>query len=385
MGLPTTTRASVPTAGTIHAMRTLAVLLSAFPLLCLSAPTVSGQTPDAKPSEKPARPHDPFGMRTWQLVLLRKGPNHGSVQGAARAKAFEGHFANMNKLALAGKLRLAGPTQAEKKSRNADVSGLFLLDVKTPAEAVQLCQTDPCVAAGIFTVETIAWYGPSDITFRGDALGKPPVHSLFNGQDLKGWHTDIPRADDRKDLPPSFVVEGGLLISRGSPQGHLITDQSFQDYQLVVEYRWPGKPGNCGILVHASKPRMLYKMFPQSVECQMFHGNAGDFWCIGEDIKVPDMEKRRGPKKKWGVVEGKARRILNLTDGSENPLKEWNQMVIECRGNRIDVWVNGDHVNSGTDCTAQRGQIAVQAEGAVCEFRKIQLTPLPALPAAPKK
>ena len=51
------------------------------------------------------------------------------------------------------------------------------------------------------------------------------------------------------------------------------------------------KPGNCGILVHASTPRRLYGMFPQSIECQMHRGNAGDFWCIGEDISVPDMEQ----------------------------------------------------------------------------------------------
>lgn len=49
----------------------------------------------------------------------------------------------------------------------------------------------------------------------------------------------------------------------------------------------------------------------------MMHDNAGDFWCIVEDITVPDMEKRRGPKADWGITEGKGRRIINLTDSSE--------------------------------------------------------------------
>ena len=204
----------------------------------------------------------------------------------------------------------------------------------------------------------------------------PRTIDLFNGKDLTGWHVDIPKADNDSNLPASFIARDGLLVSQGRPQGHLITDRSFRNYRLVVEYRWPGKPGNCGILVHASVPRRLYKMFPQSIECQMHVNNAGDFWCIGEDIKVPDMVKRRGPEKSWGVDGRKQRRIRNLTDGSEKPLKEWNQMVIECRGRRIDVWVNGDHVNNGYDCTTDRGQIAIQAEGAVCEFRKVALTPL---------
>ena len=199
---------------------------------------------------------------------------------------------------------------------------------------------------------------------------------LFNGTDLSGWHSDVPAADADPDIAPSFAVEDGLLISLGSPGGHLITDDIYRDYRLEVEYRWPGKPGNCGVLVHASVPRRLYKMFPQSIECQMFHGNAGDFWVIGEDIKVPDMVARRGAEEKWGVNEGEARRILNLTDDSENPQGEWNLMVIECRGTSIDVWVNGDHVNNGYDCTTDHGQIAIQAEGARAEFRRVDLTSL---------
>lgn len=205
---------------------------------------------------------------------------------------------------------------------------------------------------------------------------EPQTISLFNGVDLTGWHTDVPAADENPDVAPSFIVRDGLLVSQGRPAGHLITDESFRDYRLVVEYRWPGEPGNCGVLVHVSVPRRLYRMFPQSIECQMHVGNAGDFWCIGEDIVVPDMVKRRGPEEEWGVDGNKKRRILNLTDDSESPLGEWNEMVIECRGNEIDVWVNGDHVNHGFDCTADRGQIAIQAEGAVCEFRKLELTPL---------
>ena len=209
------------------------------------------------------------------------------------------------------------------------------------------------------------------------AMGAIP---LFNGTDLTGWHTDIPDADDNPDLAPTFVVRDGLLISQGRPQGHLITDASFRNYRLVVEYRWPGEPGNCGVLVHASVPRRLYGMFPQSIECQMHRGNAGDFWCIGEDIKVPNMVERRGPEENWGVDGRKARRIQNLTDDSENEAGEWNQMVIECRDRQIDIWVNGDLVNQGSDCTADRGQIALQAEGAVCEFRKVELTPLGGTP-----
>lgn len=199
---------------------------------------------------------------------------------------------------------------------------------------------------------------------------------LWNGADLSGWHADVPAADGGKVVPPSFVVRDGLLISRGTPEGHLITDASFRDYRLTVEWRWPDEPGNCGVLVHTSVPRRLYGMYPQSIEVQMHAGNAGDFWCIGEDLVVPDMETRRGPKANWGVDGDRARRIHNLTEGSEKPTGEWNRMVIECRGREIVVWVNGQLVNHGTRCTADQGRITLQAEGAVCEFRRLDLEPL---------
>lgn len=198
--------------------------------------------------------------------------------------------------------------------------------------------------------------------------------SLFNGKNLKGWHADVPEMDKNPNARMPFVVREGMLVSLGTPGGHLITDASYENFRLEVEYRFAGKPGNCGALVFVSKPRDLYAMFPKSIEVQMMHTNAGDFWCIQEDIVVPDMEKRRGPKDKWGVNGDKLRRIPNLTDGSEKPVGEWNKMTIECLGNSIKVWVNDDFVNYGYDATVSRGQIALQAEGSEVEFRKVALT-----------
>jgi hypothetical protein len=53
-------------------------------------------------------------------------------------------------------------------------------------------------------------------------------------------------------------------------------------------------------------------------------------------------------------------------------------MVIEARGRTVKVWVNGDLVNEGFDATADRGKIALQAEGIPVEFRKVEIGPLPA-------
>jgi len=207
-------------------------------------------------------------------------------------------------------------------------------------------------------------------TYQAEKGRKKIIH-LFKGKDLQGWHMDVPEMDKNPKMTSPFIVKDSLLVSLGNPKGHLITDKVYQNYRLEVEYRFPASPGNCGVLIHASTPRVLYDMFPKSLEVQMQYLDAGDFWCIGEDITVPNMEDRRGPKDKWGSTEGKNRRIRNLTDGSEKPAIEWNQMVVECRNRSVKVWVNGELVNAGTNCTARKGQIALQAEGAEVEFRKV--------------
>lgn len=236
----------------------------------------------------------------------------------------------------------------------------------------------PVVRPALISMLTVVWICmfQSAPAVGQDAKSASKTVSLFNGKDLSGWHVDVPKADDNPDVKPTFIARDGNLVSLGSPQGHVITDARYKNYRLEVEYRFPGKPGNCGVLVHASTPRALYKMFPKSIEVQMNHLHAGDFWCIVEDITVPNMVERRGPKEKWGITEGKARRILNLTDGSEKPLGEWNSMMIECMGDEVKVWVNGDLVNHGSKCTASEGQIALQAEGSEVEFRKLDLTPI---------
>lgn len=239
-----------------------------------------------------------------------------------------------------------------------------------------LCQyLNPNIMKNIFILATVAWlaFSCSPVKQKSEQV------TLFNGSDLSGWHWDVPAMDYNPDTVMPFIVREGLLVSLGTPGGHLITDSVYQNYRLEAQYRFAGEPGNCGVLVHASTPRALYGMFPKSIEVQMMHENAGDFWCIVEDIEVPDMETRRGPKENWGITEGKERRILNLTDNSEKPVGEWNTMVVECFGNEVKVWVNGDLVNHGFNATASSGQIAVQAEGSEVEFRKLMLAPISGL------
>jgi hypothetical protein len=70
---------------------------------------------------------------------------------------------------------------------------------------------------------------------------KPASVSLFNGTDLTGWHWDVPAMDTDPEMRNPFIVRDGLLVSLGTPGGHLITDAEYQNYRLEVEYRFAGR------------------------------------------------------------------------------------------------------------------------------------------------
>ena len=97
---------------------------------------------------------DANGMRHYVLVILKTGPTP-MPKGKARDAMFQGHFANIGRLAKDGKLALAGPF-----GENTDGwRGLFLLAVETVDEARTLTQTDPVIRSGEMIAEYHPWYG----------------------------------------------------------------------------------------------------------------------------------------------------------------------------------------------------------------------------------
>jgi len=97
---------------------------------------------------------DDYGMRAYMFVLLKTGPADVRDE-AKRQELFEGHMANIVRLTKERKITLAGPFTDEKRV----LRGLFVLDTGTVDEARALVESDPAVAAGVFTYEIIPWYG----------------------------------------------------------------------------------------------------------------------------------------------------------------------------------------------------------------------------------
>lgn len=96
---------------------------------------------------------DDYGMRSYVLVILKTGPNK-VPEGPERTEMFKGHFANMQRLAKAGKLAVAGPFDGTDGWR-----GLFIFAVADIDEAKTLVATDPVIKSGEMIAEFHKYYG----------------------------------------------------------------------------------------------------------------------------------------------------------------------------------------------------------------------------------
>ena len=123
-------------------MKLLSVFLLGLGLLCCLPSRATAQAPADST------------MRTYYMVLLRKGPHRD--QPAAEAERIQaGHMAHIQAMHKAGKLVLAGPFLDD-----GDIRGIFLFMASSLDEVKALTAQDPAVQAGRLLMDIRPWYGP---------------------------------------------------------------------------------------------------------------------------------------------------------------------------------------------------------------------------------
>ncbi len=180
--------------------------------------------------------------------------------------------------------------------------------------------------------------------------------SLFNGKDLHNWVFHL--KDPAVDPATVFTVKDGVILISGDPFGYMRTREQYSDYILRLEWRWPVEATNSGVFIHVQEPDAIW---PACFECQLKAGNAGDFICMSGT----DMNERTDKTK---IVVAKKEK------SNEKPVGEWNLLEVTCKGNTIEVVVNGILQNKATGTTLSKGSICLQSEGKAIEFRNILLT-----------
>jgi len=191
--------------------------------------------------------------------------------------------------------------------------------------------------------------------------GGASAADMFNGRDFSGWEL---RTDPAASVASVFSVQpGGVITSAGKPLGFLATTASYRNYKLHVEWRWPGKTGNGGVLLHISEGPMD-RVWPLSQQVQTKFGNAGDLLPMANASFTEALTGDKPPVK------------AHIAADSERPAGEWNSADIVSRDGSIEVTVNGVLQNRVTGAKPSEGHIGFQLEGTPYELRNIQLTPL---------
>lgn len=258
--------------------------------------------------------------------------------------------------------------------------------------------------------------------------GRSNFKPLFNQHNLDGFYTYL-RDTGHEDPRKVFTVKNNALHISGDGFGYLATRASFENYELILEYRWgeksyshrAGKARDAGLFLHATgidggsyDADGAYKA---AIECQIMEGATGDFLLIrGKDTSGKSIpmqisttvathprqfaasEQIKTLRKDadgyhWFAPAGPVRTIntygrFNWIHKSpdwedsnnfrghndlEYPAEtdKWNTLRVRCEGNQMTVWLNGKLVNRVFDIVPAKGQILLQCEGSAWEVKNL--------------
>jgi hypothetical protein len=235
------------------------------------------------------------------------------------------------------------------------------------------------------------------------------VIKLFNGKDLTGLSTWLKKTK-HEDPDKVFTVRDGVLVASGADLGYVATDKEYQDYHLVVEYKWGDKTygakgvRNSGILLNALGPDGgANGAWMSCIECQLAQGCVGDLIAVrgkdakGETIPVQFTSEtalgadkhprwKKGGEARvftrgqqwWSLHENFFKEAIDTRgkDDVDSPLGEWTKVEVINANRRLTIRVNGTTGNECYDVYPPAGKILLQSEGFEILFRTFELHPL---------
>ena len=150
-------------------------LLSTLTLLLIGFAAIPVAMADDAPAATPAGYDaalakrlgaDEAGMRGYVFVVLKTGPNR-MPNGPARDEMFQGHFANIQRLAKEGKLVVAGPFDGVDGWR-----GMFIFTGSDIEAVKQDVGTDPVIKSGEMVAEYHKLYSSAALMLVGEVHDK---------------------------------------------------------------------------------------------------------------------------------------------------------------------------------------------------------------------
>jgi hypothetical protein len=234
------------------------------------------------------------------------------------------------------------------------------------------------------------------------------AQQLFNGKNLDGWYTFIQGRGRNNDPHKVFTVQNGLIRISGEEFGCITTNDEFENYKLLVEFKWGDSTytprvdnaRDSGVLLHSiGEDGGSSGIWMHSIECQIIEGGTGDFIVVGDGSKNFSLTCPVAPEQQDGsYVYQPSGNVVTINEGRinwfgrdpewkdvkgfrgakdvEKPAGEWNQIECIVNGKEILIYLNGTLVNQAVDVQPQKGKIQIQSEGAEIFFKRIEITTL---------
>ncbi len=198
-------------------------------------------------------------------------------------------------------------------------------------------------------------------TERAKITGTDTV-PLFNGKSFAGWEGDLDwfRIEDE-------AIVAGTLKKSVRQNAFLCTKKEYENFELRLEAKLTGEDANAGIQFRSRRIR-------DDNEVSGYQADMG-----GESGQYSTV---------WGSLYDESRRNTMLAIADEDELlkvlrpDDWNEYVIRCEDNRIQLWINGhrtvDYIEQDEEIPSE-GIIGLQIhEGPPSEawFRNITIEEL---------
>lgn len=194
------------------------------------------------------------------------------------------------------------------------------------------------------------------------AAGQDPqtFTALFDVKSLDGW---VNKTEDGKENSDSkwSVKEGVLVAAPGS--GWLSTKEKYGDFVLKLEWRVP-ENGNSGVFIRVPDLKPGQAPHVEGIEIQVLDDNG------------PQYKGKLQPYQYAGSIYG----AVPSKDSGYKGAGQWNSFAITCKGEMIEVVMNGNNAAAANVSTSdalknrpRRGYIGLQNHGSGVEYRNIEI------------
>ncbi len=204
----------------------------------------------------------------------------------------------------------------------------------------------------------------SSVLLTSCALSQSP--SLVQPESWYGYSKADGRVEQADDL---FRFSGSMIRLSGTSPGYLMSLETYQDFELTLQFRWNLEADAIGIQP-VKNSGVMYRvpdqpdgLWPSGIQFQVKDGNSGDAILLGGvALSV----------KGQAIVPGKSV-VTPRFVGTEQPPGQWNDVRIVAQGGHIQQYLNGELVNEGTRASVLGGHILLQYEGFPVDYQRIQL------------